>query len=217
MTDAEIVEKTRAYIEEKFKNEGSGHDWWHLYRVWNLSKTIAKKENANTVVVELGALLHDIADFKFHNGDLTAGPRAARAWLGSIGADNKLIDQVCYIVENVSFKGAGEENKMESLEGKIVQDADRLDAIGAMGISRVFAYGGHKGRAIHDPGINPILHDTFEQYKESNSTAINHFYEKLLLLKDRMNTETGKKVAEHRHAYMEDFLKEFYEEWEGKL
>jgi uncharacterized protein len=215
--DKELVDKTAKFIKKKFENEGSGHDWWHLYRVWQLSKRIAKEEKADSLVTELGALLHDIADFKFHDGDLSAGPRAAREWLQGQGAHEDLVDKVCDIVENVSFKGAAEADKMKSLEGKIVQDADRLDAIGAIGISRVFSYGGHKGKAIHNPDIKPNLNMLFEQYKKGSNSAINHFYEKLLLLKDRMNTEAGKKIAEHRHQYMEGYLKEFYAEWEGKV
>jgi uncharacterized protein len=217
MSDKEIIEKTKAFVETKFKDEGSGHDWWHLYRVWRLAKHIGKKENANMLVVQLGALLHDIADFKFYGGDLTAGPRASAKLLKEIGVDEPVIKEVTHIVEHVSFKGAGEANMMQSLEGKIVQDADRLDAIGAMGISRVFAYGGHKGNVIYDPKVKPTMHDSFEQYKNSDSSAINHFYEKLLLLKDRMNTKTGKEMAEHRHKYMEEYLKEFFAEWDGKL
>jgi uncharacterized protein len=217
MNSQDLVQSTADFVKKKFEKEGSGHDWWHLYRVWQLSKRIAKEEKADSLVTELGALLHDIADFKFHDGDLSAGPRAAREWLQGQGAHEDLVDKVCDIVENVSFKGAAEADKMKSLEGKIVQDADRLDAIGAIGISRVFSYGCQKVKAIHNPDIKPNLNMLFEQYKKGSNSAINHFYEKLLLLKDRMNTEAGKKIAEHRHQYMEGYLKEFYAEWEGKV
>lgn len=218
MSDNDAVQKTADFVKKKFEQEGSGHDWWHLYRVWQLSKHIAQEEKgANMLAVELAALLHDIADFKFHNGDTEAGPKAAREWLVSINVKESIILQIEEIIRDISFKGAGESEKMKSLEGKIVQDADRLDAIGAVGISRVFAYSGYSGRLIYDPAIKPELHSSFEQYKKGDNTAINHFYEKLLLLKDRMNTKIGKKMAEHRHKYMEDFLKEFYAEWEGEL
>ena len=218
MTDKQLISKTADLVKKKFENESSGHDWWHLYRVWQLSKRIASKEKgANLVVVELGALLHDIADFKFHSNDLTAGPKAARKLLTKLSAQSSIIDAVCHIVVNVSFKGAGEANQMQSLEGKIVQDADRLDAIGAIGVGRAFAYGGSLGRSMYNPDIKPRLHETFKKYAGSQSPTINHFHEKLLLLKDRMNTETGKRMADRRHKFMEIYLNEFYSEWEGKL
>jgi len=218
MTDNQLIAKTAEYVKKKFEKDATGHDWWHLYRVWQLSKNITKSEaSVDLTVVELGALLHDIADFKFHGNDLLAGPKAARILLNDIGAKEQQINAVCHIVENVSFKGAGEANKMGSLEGKIVQDADRLDAIGAIGVARAFAYGGSQGRPMHDPEAKTQLHDSFEAYANASSATINHFYEKLLLLKDRMNTATGKKMAEHRHFFMEAYLKEFYSEWEGKL
>lgn len=216
MTDQELIAKTAKFMKAKFAGESSGHDWWHLYRVWQLAKQIAAKEKgANATVVELGALLHDIADFKFHNGDLSAGPKAARVWLQSLNASEETIQGVCHIVEHVSFKGAGVANKMKSLEGRIVQDADRLDAIGAVGIARVFAFGGAHNRLIHDPDIQPQLHDSFETYATATPTAINHFYEKLLLLKDKMNTKTGQQMAARRHEFMEKYLQEFYAEWNG--
>lgn len=167
--------------------------------------------------LELAALLHDIADWKFHDGEEEAGPRAAREWLESVGVDNRIIKHVEDIIRHVSFKGAGVESKLSTIEGKIVHDADKLDALGAIGIGRAFAYGGAKGRSMYDPAHTPEQHDTFEAYKNNNGPTINHFYEKLLLLKDRMFTTTGRQMAEHRHEVMEDFLNEFYDEWNGKV
>ena len=217
MKDQELVSKTADYMKNKFADDATGHDWWHLYRVWQLSKHIASQEKgADMIVVELAALLHDIADFKFRNGDLSAGPRAAQIWLRGLNTRQQTIEAVCHVVENVSFKGAGVANKMKSLEGKIVQDADRLDAIGAVGIARVFAFSGAHDRLIHNPNIMPELHSSFKAYANAKPTAVNHFYEKLLLLKDKMNTNTGREIAEHRHKYMEQYLKEFYAEWDGE-
>ncbi len=216
MEKKEVIQRTVEFVRQKLSGEGSGHDWWHVYRVWKTSQHIAKIEKADMFVVELAALLHDIADWKFHGNDLKAGSIISREWLESQGVDETTIRQVLHIVEHSSYKGAGEKNSIESLEGKLVQDADRLDAIGAIGIARTFAYGGHKNREIYNPEVKPQLHNTFEEYKNSKGTTINHFYEKLLLLKDRMNTETAKKIAEQRHTYMENFLQEFYAECEGK-
>lgn len=204
------------HVKREMAGEGSGHDWWHTYRVWRMAIRIAKKEKADLFIVQLGALMHDLADFKAHGGDLTVNPRVARKWLGSIGADGETISRVCHIVGNVSFKGAGEKNLIKTKEGMVVQDADRLDAIGAIGVGRVFAYGGYVKREIHDPFTKPVLHSSFKEYKSTNSTTINHFYEKLLLLKDRMNTKTAKKIALRRHKFMKNYLKEFFNEWEGK-
>jgi uncharacterized protein len=188
-----------------------------MYRVWQLSKTIAAAEpQADLFIVELGALLHDIADWKFHDGDEKAGPKAAREWLESIGAHEAVITHVEDIIRTVSYKGAGVASNMKTLEGKIIHDADKLDAIGAIGIGRAFAYGGAQGRAMYDPEQAPQHHASFEVYKKNGGPTINHFYEKLLLLKDRMYTTTAKRMAEERHAYMEQFLQEFYAEWEGK-
>lgn len=209
-TEKDTIKRVAEIVKKRFEGESSGHDWWHMYRVWNLSKTIGESEGADMFVVELGALLHDIADFKFHDGDMTAGPKEARKILESLNVDEGVIKKVCHIVQNVSYKGAGEKNKMQSLEGMVVQDADRLDAMGAIGLTRVFAYSGWNKRVIHDPSQKPVLHKTFEEYKSAKNTAINHFYEKLLLLKDRMNTKTDKEIAKKRHKYMEDFLDEFY-------
>lgn len=212
----EIIEKTVEMVKEKFMGEGSGHDWWHIYRVWQNAKHIAQYERCNKEIVELGALLHDIADWKFNEGDEKAGGREARKWLQGLKVDEAVIRQVCYIIDNISFKGAGVKNAMETIEGKIVQDADRLDAIGAVGIARTFAYGGNKNREMYNPEVKPVLHQSFEEYKKSESHTINHFYEKLLLLKDMMNTERGKVIAKGRHKYMEGFLEQFYGEWNGE-
>lgn len=217
MNKSEIIEQTRAFVEEKFTSEGSGHDYWHMYRVWQLAKHIAASEdNVDTFTLELAALLHDIADWKFHDGDEEAGPRAAHQWLASQGVDSAVIEHIEDIIRNVSFKGANVETKLRTIEGQIVHDADKLDAIGAIGIGRTFAYGGSTGRPMHDPNVAAKQHDTFEAYKNSNSPTTNHFYEKLLLLKDRMFTKTGKEMAQHRHKVMEDFLEEFFTEWNGK-
>ncbi len=196
--------------------EGTGHDWWHVFRVAKTAVRIALREQADIFIVQLAALLHDIGDFKFHNGDETVGPRMARQWLEQLGVGEDTVTRVCEIVREVSFKGAGVPDHMPSIEGKIVQDADRLDAIGAIGIARTFAYGGAKGREIHNPECKPQLHDSFEQYKKNNGPTTNHFYEKLLLLKDRMHTSTAKEIAEKRHAFMENFLEQFLREWDGE-
>lgn len=212
----EIIQKVKNYIEKEFKGEATGHDYWHMMRVWQMAKNIAKSEGGNLFVIELGALLHDIDDWKFNSGSIKAGSDKATLLLKNYDVDNEIIDQVCYIIDNISFKGALVKNKMKTIEGKIVQDADKLDAMGAIGIARVFAYGGKSGRKIYDPKIKPRMHSSFEEYKNNNSASINHFYEKLLLLKDRMNTKTGKKMAVQRHKFLELFLREFFAEWKGK-
>jgi uncharacterized protein len=217
MTNEAAVSKTRDFLEKKFKDESSGHDYWHMYRVWKLSKHIATNESkVDMFTLELAALLHDIADFKFHDGDEEAGSRAAREWLESLGVDDAVIGHVEDIVRHISFKGANVESKLSTIEGKIVHDADKLDAIGAIGIGRTFAYGGFKGREMYDPNRPPEQFDTVAAYAKNTSPTINHFYEKLLLLKDRMFTKTGKEIAQHRHEVMEMFLNEFFYEWEGK-
>jgi len=195
------------------QGESSGHDWWHIYRVWQTSLYIAAREKVDRDVVQLAALLHDIGDWKFHDGDESVGPRLTREWLQSLAVDENIIDHVCTIIANLSFKGADVKAAPLSAEGQVVQDADRLDAIGAIGIARAFAYGGSKGREMHDPDAAPILHSSFEQYKASRGTTINHFHEKLLLLKDRLNTATARVLAEGRHTFMLEFLKHFDEEW----
>lgn len=217
MDKKEVVSKVLAYLEKNFKNESTGHDYWHFIRVWQMAKKIAQKEGGELFVIELGALLHDIADWKFHGGTNEAGIKKVQELLESFNVDKKIIDQVCYIIDNISFKGAKVKNSMQTLEGKVVQDADKLDVIGAIGITRVFAYGGKTGREIYNPDIKPVLHTSFEDYKNSKGTSINHFYEKVLLLKDFLNTETAKKIAESRHKFTELFLKEFFKEWEGKI
>ena len=218
MEHEEIIQKTGAFAKQKLSGESSGHDWWHVYRVWKTAVHIGAEEKADLFVVQLAALLHDIADWKFNAGDETAGPKLAEEWLNSLGVDKAIIKHVCEIIKDISFKGAGTQSLMKTKEGMAVQDADRLDGIGAMGISRTFAYGGHVKRAIHDPNMAPEHHKTAEEYKAhaGKGTSINHFHEKLLLLKDRMNTNAGKKIAEQRHKFTESFLKEFLQEWDGK-
>lgn len=212
MKKSEIITKTKEFVKRKLGNESSGHDWWHTYRVWKTALQIAKKEGADTYVVQLSALLHDISDWKFNKGDASVGSNIARHWLKKQKVDEKTICLICEIIQNISFKGAKVKNKIKTKEGKIVQDADRLDAIGAIGIARTFAFGGKMNNPIYAPDINPVLHKTKKSYLKQTHT-INHFYEKLLLLKDRMNTKTGKKMAEKRHNFMKLFLKEFFKEW----
>ena len=212
-----ILNQTIDFVKETLANAEGGHDWWHIYRVWQLAKQIAQNEPVNLFIVELGALLHDIADSKFHDGDETIGPKKARHFLSSLNVNEAIITHVEQIIANISFKGGQHTQTFQSAELDVVQDADRLDAIGAIGIARTFNYGGYKNRALYDPAINPNLNMTKAEYKKSQAPTINHFYEKLLLLKDRMNTTTGKAMAQHRHNFMEQFLDQFYEEWEGKI
>ncbi|MFV8225258.1 HD domain-containing protein [Christiangramia aquimixticola] len=215
MTEHEIVEKTKDFVKKTLEGAEGGHDWFHIERVYKNAKHIAHTEDANLFVVELGALLHDIADSKFHNGDESVGPTTAKNFLNSQGVEEDVIDHVVKIIENISFKGGNGQQKFKSIELDIVQDADRLDALGAIGIARTFNYGGFKNRPLYDPSIEPQMNMTKEEYKASNAPTINHFYEKLLLLKDRMNTETGRKIAAERHKFMENFLEQFYAEWDG--
>ena len=210
-----IIDKTCKFVEDKLSGDGSGLDWWHIFRVWTLAKKIAVEEKAQIEIVELGALLHDIADWKFHDGDDSIGPAIAREFLNNHNVEPNLSDSVVEIISTVSYKGAGVATPMKTLEGKIVQDADRLDAIGALGIARTFAYGGYKNRLIYHPDEKPVLHESYEDYKKNEGHTINHFYEKLLLLKERMNTNTGKRIAEGRHKFMQSFLDQFYKEWDG--
>ena len=210
-----IIDKTCQFVEAKLAGDGSGHDWWHIYRVWSLAKNIAVQEGANLMVVELSALLHDIADWKFHDGDDSIGPKMAEQFLQENLVEREVIDPVIEIIANISYKGAGVPTPMKTLEGKVVQDADRLDAIGAMGIARTFAYGGHKNRLIYHPDEQPVMHQSFEDYKKNKGHTINHFHEKLLLLKDRMNTASAIRLAEGRHQYMQGYLDQFYKEWDG--
>lgn len=212
-----IIQKTVIFVQETLKNAEGGHDWWHIYRVWKNAQSIAERESGvDLLVVELGALLHDIADSKFHDGDEEIGPKTARDFLTTLSLEEGIIVHVENIVRHISFKGSLEGQKWKSAELDVVQDADRLDAIGAIGIARTFTYGGHKGRALYDPNIPPNLHMTKEEYKNSNAPTLNHFYEKLLLLKDLMNTKTGRAIAEDRHQFMEVYLEQFLSEWEGK-
>lgn len=216
MTKLEVVKKTREYIKRLMSGEGTGHDWFHIDRVVKNAKLISKKEGGDMFIIELSALLHDIADWKFHDGDMKIGARKTEEWLKKLGVEAKDIQKVVEIVEHISYKGGTNKRVMQSIEGKIVQDADRLDAIGALGIARVFAFGGSMKRAIHDPSIKPKLLKSFEAYKKRTQTSINHFYEKLLLLKNKMNTNTGKQLAQKRHEFMEKYLEQFYSEWDGK-
>jgi uncharacterized protein len=211
-----ITEKTIAFVKQKLHDAEGGHDWFHVERVYKNAVLIAKNENCNLQIVELGALLHDIADSKFNNGDETVGPKVARDFLKLENVDENTIQHVVNIIENISFKGGNFEKKFTSIELEIVQDADRLDAIGAIGIARTFNYGGFKNRQLYNPEILPNLNMSKEEYKNSESPTINHFYEKLLLLKDKMNTKTGKKIAQERHNYMSNFLEQFYGEWNGE-
>ncbi|MFY9826449.1 MAG: HD domain-containing protein, partial [Thermoanaerobaculia bacterium] len=212
----EVVRRTAGHVRRVLEGEPSGHDWWHVYRVWKGALAIAEGEPADRFVVELAALLHDLSDRKLNGGDVTLGPRVAREWLVAQGVDEETVAHVCEIIADLSFKGAGVPTPMRTREGMVVQDADRLDAIGAVGIARVFAFGGHKGQVLHDPEHPPVLHASAESYYATPATPINHFYEKLLLLRERMNTEAGRRIAEGRHAFLEQFLARFLAEWEGR-
>jgi uncharacterized protein len=214
MSPTDLITRTANHVRSVLSGDGTGHDWWHVYRVWKMARRIGQAENADPLVVELAALLHDIADWKLHDGDSTIGPNMAREWLISLNLAPATVEHICQIVANMSFKGAAVEQQPLSLEGQVVQDADRLDAMGAIGIARAFAFGGAKGRAIYDPAVEPTDHRTPEAYLKGSHT-INHFYEKLLLLKDRMNTAMGRAIAEARHRFMEEYLRQFFEEWEG--
>jgi len=216
MSNKQIISNTIGFVIENLKNAEGGHDWFHIERVYNNSLLIAKTENVNELVIALGALLHDIADSKFHNGDETVGPKLAREFLFKQNVDSIIIEHVINIIKNISFKGGNETQKFKSVELDVVQDADRLDAIGAIGIARCFNYGGFKNRKLFDPSILPNMNMTKEEYKTSTTPTINHFYEKLLLLKDRMNTKSGKRIAIKRHQYMEQYLEQFYAEWDGE-
>lgn len=214
---SDIIKLTEQYVHEKLDGEGTGHDWWHIHRVRNLALAIAQTEQADLFVVELAALLHDIADWKFHHGDQEIGPQTARAWLLSHNVDLATINHVCTIIKDISFKGAHVATPMKSIEGQIVQDADRLDALGAIGIARCFAYGGSRNQVMYDPHQKPIMHANFEEYKNKSNITINHFYEKLLLLKDRLNTQAARTIAYERHKFMEQFLNQFFTEWNSEF
>lgn len=214
----QIIQKTEEFVKETLKNSEKGHDYWHIQRVRRLAKKICKEEKGDFFIVELGAMLHDIADWKFTGGDDSIAPAKTKEFLQSINAEPEVIEHVVNIVKNVSYSSSlkQEENKFSSKELLIVQDADRLDALGAIGIARVFHYGGHKNRPIYEPEVSPRKEISFEEYRNTQIPSVNHFYEKLFLLKDKMNTETGKKIATHRHKFMEKYLDEFYKEWDGK-
>jgi uncharacterized protein len=212
-----VIRKACRYARQRLVDDCSGHDWWHAWRVWNNALCIAKGEKkVDRFVIELAAILHDVADWKFYDGDMQAGPRRIKRFLISAGADKTVANHVCDIIGNMSFKGAGVRPAPLSREGMIVQDADRLDAIGAIGIARTFAYGGVKGRAVHDPEKKPANFQNFAQYKNNHSSSINHFYERMLLVKDMLNTDKAKLMAESRHGFLEEYLEHFLREWEGE-
>ncbi|HBU77537.1 MAG TPA: phosphohydrolase [Muricauda sp.] len=216
MKEDQLIQNTIDFVKKELQNAEGGHDWFHIERVFNTSKLILKHEEGNTPVVKLAVLLHDIADPKFHGGDESIGPQTAKNFLESQSVDEQTIEHVVKIIVQMSFKNSLEKGtKFTSNELQIVQDADRLDAIGAIGIARAFNYGGFKNRELHNPDVPPNLNMSKEEYKKSTAPTINHFYEKLLLLKDKMNTETGKKLAEERHKFMLDYLDQFYKEWNG--
>jgi len=217
MNKVQITQNTIAFVKETLKGAEGGHDWFHIERVFNNAKLIAKDEEPiDAFVVSLGALLHDIADSKFYNGDETIGPKKARAFLESQEVTESVILHIENIINHISYKGGNFKQHFSSKELDVIQDADRLDAIGAIGIARCFNYGGFKNRELYNPEIQPNLHMTKEEYKHAASPTVNHFYEKLLLLKDNMNTKTGKRIAADRHRYMEQFLEQFYAEWNGE-
>jgi len=215
MKDTALIEATISFVQKTLTGAEAGHDWFHTQRVFNNALLLAKEEKVDVLVVSLGALLHDIADAKFHNGDETLGPKLAIKFLTSQGVLPTTIEKVCDIIDQVSFKNSlGKEKDIPlSKEAQLVQDADRLDALGAIGIARAFHYGGYKNRELYNPAIAPNLNLTKEEYKNTASPTINHFYEKLLLLKDKMNTTTGKKIAEQRHQFLLQYLEQFYAEW----
>jgi len=215
MIEEHKISELHTYLIEKFSNESTGHDWHHIQRVTKNALLISETEGGDKTVIELASLLHDIDDHKFNGGDAEAGARTAKKVMLEFGFGEDLIEKVTSIINKVSYKGANVNSIPNSIEGQIVQDADRLDAIGAIGIARAFAYGGSKNRPIYEPEVTYELHDSFDQYMNAKSHTINHFHEKLLLLKDKMNTATGKEMATKRHQVMVDFLDQFYDEWQG--
>jgi uncharacterized protein len=217
MSTDQIILNTKAFVQDTLKDAEGGHDWFHILRVYNNALHILKSEEADPFVVQLASLLHDIADSKFHNGDEEIGPRVAQDFLESQSVEPIIIDHVINIIKNVSYKGGHNTSNFHSIELDIVQDADRLDALGAIGIARTFNFGGFKNNPIYDPEVPAQPNQSKEEYKKSNSPTINHFYEKLLLLKDKMNTTSALKIAEKRHAFMVDYLEQFYAEWDGNL
>jgi uncharacterized protein len=213
MNERKIVQRTEEFIASKFGSEGSGHDWFHIDRVRKMAIKIGLAEGCNLFIVEMAALLHDLDDWKLN--DSNSIQSKAGKWLNEVFVSTEVSAEILKIIDEVSYKGAGTETRVSSNEAAVVQDADRLDAIGAIGIARTFAYGGHKNRLIYDPAVIPVMHNDFQEYKKSKAPTLNHFYEKLLLLKNRMNTETAKTIAEGRHQFMENYLRQFYEEWEA--
>jgi len=211
-----LIQNTIAFVQQELNDAEGGHDWFHVQRVYKNALLISENENVNKTIVALGALLHDIADSKFHNGDETIGPKKAKAFLQTQAVSQDTVTHIIKIIENVSFKGGNTLKTFHSKELEVLQDADRLDAIGAIGIARTFNYGGFKNRVIYNPSVQPKLEMTPQEYKASDAPTINHFYEKLLKLKDKMNTSSGKKIAQERHVFMESFLEQFYQEWNGE-
>jgi uncharacterized protein len=216
LSSKDIINQTVQFVKESLQGAETGHDWWHIERVWNNAKLLIKSEDVDPFIVELAALLHDIADSKFNNGDEEIGPKKAGEFLNSIGVEDEIIIHIQQIIRNMSFKASLGTLNFTSKEMEVVQDADRLDAIGAIGIARAFTYGGFKNRELYNPEIPPALNMSKEEYKSSTAPTINHFYEKLLLLKDKMNTQTGLRIAEERHQFMLTYLEQFYNEWNGK-
>jgi len=214
MNHKEIIQKTEKFINSEFRTEGSGHDWFHVDRVRKMAIRIGKQEGCDLFVTEMAALLHDLDDWKLNRSEVWIGSRTEE-WLAGLELESGVTGTILGVIEEVSFKGAGISTPVSSAEAAVVQDADRLDAIGAIGIARTFAYGGHKSRLIYDPSVTPVLHDNFRSYQESTAPTVNHFYEKLLLLKDRMNTDTARSIAAGRHRFMEKYLRQFYSEWEA--
>jgi uncharacterized protein len=208
-----VLKQTEEFVRKTLAGDSSGHDWWHIYRVRRLGVELGKAEGADLFIVELAALLHDLDDYKLVAHCDSEEPGRAREWLEQMRVSKEASDHICQIIKEISFKGGMVDSKMTTLEGMVVQDADRLDAIGAIGIARAFAYGGARGRLMHDPEVPPVMYTSFEDYKKNSGPTINHFYEKLLLLKDRMNTRTGKQIAATRHEFMEQFLRQFLNEW----
>ncbi|MFC2127157.1 HD domain-containing protein [Bacteroidota bacterium] len=217
MNKEQIIKNTILFVKNTLAEAEGGHDWFHIERVYKTAKNIASKEKADLFTVELGALLHDIADSKFYDGDEEIGPKTAAEFLKSQNVSEEIISHIVQIIKNISFKGGNFKQTFSSIELDCIQDADRLDAIGAIGIARCFSYGGCKNRALYNPDISPNLNMSKEEYKNTTAPSINHFYEKLLLLKDKMNTITGKNIALQRHDFMQMYLKQFYKEWEGNL